>query len=57
MPISRDTMTCDACRHGEHENCEEDGCFCPVCWDTEDRGCDFADSGEKAALVLAAVKA
>lgn len=50
--MSRSNGLCWPCAHGDHENCaaEQEVCFCPKCWDDEDR-CVVGDAHEQAIVI------
>ena len=45
---------CWPCAHGDHESCNAK-CFCPKCWDDEDRACGDDDPHGQAVEVAALV--
>jgi hypothetical protein len=47
-------IICNACRWAEHEDCqgEQHVCFCPKCWDDEDRACS-GDAHDQALELVA----
>lgn len=51
-------VICWNCRHGDHESCtgEQQVCFCPKCWDDEDRAM-CGDAHDKALEIKALAEA
>lgn len=50
-------VICWPCRHNDHENCagETKICFCPKCWDNDERAC--SDGYDQAVELKAIVEA